>query len=485
MQLMKQPRLTILLVVMILVPSAGIIYLLGTPNLAAVYPEPGALQVPAGEPLFLTFSRPMQPDSVMQRLTIDPALGGAFSWQGNSLIFTPSQPWPNGQAVQVRLAAGARAAGWLPFAVREDASWSFTIGQPRLAYLFPTDGPANLYVMNLLTAESQQLTDSTTGILEFDLNPTGSIVYYSENGPGGSSSIYALSVLRPANLQTGNQPSTDADLAPPILVLDCPQASCRAPKISADGQYLAYERTELMGQDQPTHTEVWLLPLDHGLPFSDGIQPYPAGDTTHETLQPNWSSLGWLAYYDMDLAAFVFVNPHTGEQKNLPSQTGQPGTWNFNGKQFLTPDIILAAGSQTSSLPNVESIASSHLIAVNVEDGLVQDITRAENQEEAAPAFSPDGAQVAFARKYLDTARWTPGRQIWVLQLDTGQTRQLTNDPFYNHYDFSWAPASSRLAFVRFNQTLLTEPPEIWVMDTINMRANKLVVGGYQPKWIP
>ena len=482
---MKRPRLTILLLILILIPSAGIIYLLGTPNLTAVYPDPGALQVPAGEPLMLTFSRPMQPESVTQRLTIDPALDGAYAWQGNTLIFTPARPWPNGQSVQVRLAAGARAAGWLPFSIREEASWSFTIGQPRLAYLFPTDGPANLYVMNLQTTESQQLTDSAAGILEFDLNFTGSILYYSENGPGGSSSLYALPVLQPPDSVENSQPSASSDFLQPILLLDCPQASCRAPKISTDGQFLAYERTDLMGQDQPTHTQVWLLPLDNGLPYNAGPQPYPAGDPAHETLQPNWSSAGWLAYFDTDLSAFIFINLHTGEQKSIPSQTGQPGSWNPSGTQFVTPEIILPAGSQTSSLPNVESIASSHLIAINIEDGRVQDTTRAENQEEAAPVFSPDGTRIAFARKYLDTARWTPGRQMWILQLDTGQTRQLTADPFYNHYDFSWAPAGSRLAFVRFNQTLLTEPPEIWVIDTINARANKLVVGGYQPQWMP
>jgi hypothetical protein len=482
---MKRPRLTLLLVAMILVPSAGIIYLLGTPRLTAVYPEPGALQVPAGEPLSLSFSRLMQPDSVMQRLTIDPALEGTFTWQGSTLVFTPNRPWPSGQSVQVRLAAGARAAGWLPFPIRDEASWSFTIGQPRLAYLFPTDGPANLYVMNLQTSESQQLTDSATGVLEFNLNPTGSIIYYSESGPGGSSSIYALPVLRPADSLPGSQSASDNSLPQPVLVLDCPQSSCRTPKISSDGQYLAYERTDLLGQNQPTHTQVWLQPLDNGLPFSDDVQPYPAGDPSHETLQPSWASSGWLVYYDDDLAAFIFTNLHTGEQKNVPSQTGQPGTWSPSGRQFVTPEIVLPAGSQTSSLPNVESIASSHLIAINVEDSQTQDITRSENQEEAAPVFSPDGSRVAFARKYLDTARWTPGRQMWIIQLDSGQTRQLTDDPFYNHYDFSWAPDGNRLAFVRFNQTLLTEPPEIWVIDTINLRSNKLVVGGYQPTWMP
>jgi Tol biopolymer transport system component len=482
---MKRNRLTVLLLIMILIPGAGIIYLLGTPNLTAVYPDPGSAQVPAGEPLSLSFSRLMQQSSVIERLTIDPVQEGSFSWQGSTLIFTPSQPWPSGQSIRVQLAAGAQSSGFLPFSIREEASWSFTIGQPRLAYLFPTVGPSNLYVMNLQTTDSQQLTNSRAGILEFDLNPTGSILYYSENGPDASVNIYALPLLRPVAPLPNDQPSTAPEFPEPVLLVDCPQASCRAPKISADGQYLAYERTDLMGQDRPTHTQVWLLPLDNGLPFSGGFQPYPAGDPSHETLQPAWSSQGWLSYYDNDLAAFLFVNPHTGELNTYPSLTGEPGTWSPNRELFVTPEIVLASGNVSPSLPNVEPIASSHLIAFNLEDDRLQDLTKAENQEEAAPAYAPDGTKIAFARKYLDTARWTPGRQLWILQLDSGQARQLTGDPFYNHYDFSWAPDGGRLAFVRFNQTLLTEPPEIWVIDTINLRANRLVVGGYDPKWMP
>jgi hypothetical protein len=68
---------------------------------------------------------------------------------------------------------------------------------------------------------------------------------------------------------------------------------------------------------------------------------------------------------------------------------------------------------------------------------------------------------------------------------DGSDAHPLTNDPYFNHYQFAWSPSNDQLAFVRFNQTVLTEPPELWVIDPVSTRANRLVVGGYFPQWIP
>ena len=51
----------------------------------------------------------------------------------------------SGQMVSVQLEPGARAAGFPFGATRQATSWSFTIGHPRIAYLYPADAPAELF----------------------------------------------------------------------------------------------------------------------------------------------------------------------------------------------------------------------------------------------------------------------------------------------------------------------------------------------------
>jgi Tol biopolymer transport system component len=108
-----------------------------------------------------------------------------------------------------------------------------------------------------------------------------------------------------------------------------------------------------------------------------------------------------------------------------------------------------------------------------------------DNLEDTLPVFSPDGERLAFARKYLNQDEWTPGRQLWLMDMDGGNARSLTREPSYNHYDFAWSPLGNQLAFVRFNQTTMTEPPELWLVNDDGSQARLLVIGGYAPQWIP
>jgi Tol biopolymer transport system component len=105
--------------------------------------------------------------------------------------------------------------------------------------------------------------------------------------------------------------------------------------------------------------------------------------------------------------------------------------------------------------------------------------------EDANPVFSPDGANLAFGRKYLDIARWTPGRQLWLMHADGAEARPLTDEANFNHYDFAWNPTGDQLAYVRFNKDTLTEPPEIWLINADGSNATQLITGGYSPQWVP
>jgi Tol biopolymer transport system component len=113
------------------------------------------------------------------------------------------------------------------------------------------------------------------------------------------------------------------------------------------------------------------------------------------------------------------------------------------------------------------------------------DLTQAIELEDSSPVYSPDGALIAFARRYLDSTRWTPGKQLWLMRSDGSEAHPLTQSGDYNHHDFAWSPDGKRLAYIRFNQTILTEPAELWLINADGSHPIELVKGGYSPQWIP
>lgn len=448
-------------------------YLWASPTLEAFFPANQALDIPASTALRITFSRRMQTDSVASNLTFQPTMDGIFTWEGNTLVFTPHRPWPSGSTVQVSLNPGSRADGFLPLTLRRAYSWSFTIGSPRLAYLYPANGAADIYMLDLQNGAIQQLSDVPGSVLDFDISPAGREIYFNSDTGTGSTAIYRL------DLSTGVT----------TQLLGCPQALCRYLQVSPQGDLLAYERTSLSTGDQPGYPQVWLLPVTQNAPGEriEIGEPFLAGEAGHQTQQPVWSPDGQLAYYDSNLSAFVIQAPAGGNRVEFPSQTGVPGNWSPDGSRYVIPEISLDPLNEPNLLPELETIPTSHLISLNPQDGSLQNISQEAHVEDTSPAFSPDGSWLAFARKYLDINLWTPGRQLWLMRPDGSQAQPLTQDPNYNHYDLAWSPLSSQLVYVRFNKDTLIEPPEIWLIDLVskNTRPTRLISGGYAPAWIP
>lgn len=455
---------------LILVVIGAALYWWGAPRLVEIYPSTADGIVPAGTSMQLTFSRPIEPASLETSLVTEPALPGEFVYSGNTLTFTPDQPWPSGQTIQVKLSPGVRAAGWLPIPQLQEQAWSFTASYPLLAYIFPVDAPADLYALDPNTGEIQQLTDSPGAVLDFSLNETGTEIYYNTSQGDGGTTIYRLD-----RLATESQ-----------VILRCPQALCRSLQVSPDGNYLAYERTPL-GSDSPTNTpQVWLLPLEATEDASPAHEPIPfiAGDPGHKTQQPQWSSKGLLSYYDFNLSAFIVQDLEKREVARFPSQTGIAGDWHPSGEYYTFPEIFSNEIADPDLIEDFGAIPSSRLLQFHL-DGSSDDLTGADDVEDASPAYSPNGDTLAFGRKFLDIANWTPGRQLWLMQPGRGENAKLTDAPQYNHYDFAWHPDGVRLAYSRFNKDLLTDPPEIWLVNADGTDPILLVTGGYAPQWIP
>jgi len=466
---MKARNLVFLLIILGIIIGVGFAYFNSTPRLLSFQPEPGSESVPAGSPLTITFSRPMKPDSVEENLTIDPPVQGTFSWERNTLTFTPRDSWPSGETITVNLASGSQADGLIPLALIGNQEWSFTIGRPLIAYLWPAGGVADIYTLDPLSGNVTQLTNNPFGVLDFDINNEGTILYYSARNRNGGSDLFAFNRL------SGN-PQED-----PIPLLDCPAAFCRSPKISPNGELLAYERNPLPGSSESLYPQVWVRSLQNSNSSADAL----AGDPDHPTRLPDWSPAGWLAFYDIAESAFVFLDPTTGETISHPNDTGEAGSWSPDSSSFVAPEIIFPATENSLEADTASVVAPSHLYRYDLTSGTSQDLSVSPDLEDTSPVYSPNGQHLVFARKSLDPIFWTPGRQLWVMRPDGQEAHQLTEAPYFNHSNFAWSHDSRQIAYQRFNQDNPTDPPEIWLINSEGSIPLQLVIGGYAPQWIP
>jgi Tol biopolymer transport system component len=113
------------------------------------------------------------------------------------------------------------------------------------------------------------------------------------------------------------------------------------------------------------------------------------------------------------------------------------------------------------------------------------DLSRGKYPEDLNPSFAPAGLKLAYSHKSLDPALWTPGREMWVLNINTGDNTQLSEVIDYQHTSFAWHPDGNTLAYVRYNQAALSDPPEIWLIDVNSANPLRLIINGFQPGWIP
>ncbi|MEJ2485125.1 MAG: Ig-like domain-containing protein [Anaerolineales bacterium] len=467
-------RTLILIAIGVLILAVGASLVILAPKVESFGPQTIQGGLPRSSPFWISFSRQMLTDTIQDRLTISPQIDGEFTWEDKTLTFTPDEDWPAGAEIQINLQPGASSSLGLP--TRQELSWSFEVAPILMAYLWPSEGGSDLYSLDIDTGETIQLTQ-VGGVLAYDFAPDGRTFYYfAENSLGGSD-LFASDRFETIE---------ESDYSPSRL-LTCQRAICSEPTVSSDGKQLAYLRND---------SQIWLLDLQ------TSNQPQQISRENHQAWQPLWSSTGRLSYYDSTDQAYIIYNPETGDRISLPNQSGENGTWAPGGTALVAPeaftsetDILRGPTGEEANQPVDTSelepvrVLSSRLMVYQVGGKNITTLTEDPLAEDFSPAFSPDGLTLAFTRRYLDEDRWTPGRQIWLMAFPgisstATQLLPLTDSPSYMYTGIVWHPDGKKLAATRFDVTLLTEPPEIWLFE-LNGNAIRLVIGGFNPQWVP
>jgi dipeptidyl aminopeptidase/acylaminoacyl peptidase len=244
------------------------------------------------------------------------------------------------------------------------------------------------------------------------------------------------------------------------------------PQVSPDGARVAYVITEVLKNDNRTNADIWVVNAD-----GSGTPKKLTNSPKHDR-HPRWSPDGkWIAFESMrDGTPQIFLLPvDGGEPRKLTTLfTGasQP-VWSPDGKTIA---FVSAVFAEFSAKPFAESDKLNrekqeardnskvkarlfdkllyrhwdewvedkrqHLFVVHVKpdgsvDGDPRDVTPGENDGVPTSstfsagddfAFSPDGKEIAFTAPPLPLREqaWSTNYDVWVVNLETGAKRNLT-----------------------------------------------------------
>jgi Tol biopolymer transport system component len=408
-------------------------------------------QPPVTTTISLTFAESMDPVSIEERFSISPEIIGAMAWSGQTLTFTPAAALTPEQTYTVSLEAGGVAQSGRE--MKRQAVWSFTPRQPGVMYLSPADGQIRaLWYLPQDGSDPVEVYAPEHGMVDFEPSRDGTQVAFTANNQDQSSDVWVMNA-RGGDLRQ---------------VTDCAPGLCSGPVWSPDGQLLAYERREPSPNGQSGPARVWLFDLtsNETSPVFEDNQVLGFG--------PTWSPDGSrLAFFDANQQAIRVIDLATGQAEFIPSQMGEVGSFAPDSSTMAYVDIRAVGGQFFSEI---------WLADFGPDGGLSEFVEPAE--EDRAPAWSPTGEWIAFARRRIDRQGGFGG-QLYLMNVATGQARQITDDPNYNNTRFDWDPTGSKILVQRFNLSATYATIETWLDDLESGELSPLIDNGFDAQWIP
>jgi dipeptidyl aminopeptidase/acylaminoacyl peptidase len=205
-------------------------------------------------------------------------------------------------------------------------------------------------------------------------------------------------------------------------LIDCPDGACSRPAWSPDSQRLIYERRTFAGVGGP--------PGPPRLWWYDKV----AEDTLAVFSDTQWLGYGvnfspdgeWISYVAPNTQGIEVYNLQTSQNLFVLSRTGEQAAWSPTNNELMLTQLQL----ETAEF-------AIHIVRANLETEEVTNVSGDVPNNDSWPAYSPNGAWVAFTRQ---AAGSTGGKQLWLMRPDGSEAYPLTDNLDAHHGAPQWSP---------------------------------------------
>ncbi len=252
-----------------------------------------------------------------------------------------------------------------------------------------------------------------------------------------------------------NVPSTSESTRRAVTVDDAFRLkSVGDPRISPDGEWVAYTVTTTDEEEERRRTRLWMVPTGGG-------EPIPMSREDASISSAEWSPDGrWLTFTasfgdgdgeDDDAETQVWgLDRRGGEAQALTDlEQGVAGyAWSPDGSQLLLsvrdpepddstwtserqkPWVVDRLQTKRDRIGYLTDTRRTHLYVLDIETQEMRQITRGD-YDESQPAWSPDGRRIVFSSNRTPDPDANSNSDLWVVSADAGEPvsepRRLTS----------------------------------------------------------
>lgn len=435
----------------------------------------------------MTFTQPVDPQSVENNLKIDPALVGKFSWAGRRMAYTLSVPAPYGESYTVTLPEATALNAQTGF---EPFKGTFRTRDRAFAYIGAEgEEQGRLILFNLTRKEKTLLTPAGQQVLDFKPYPERDRILFSAVNADAEglalAQVYTVStgLAAPAPAQRWQfwqRRSKPAAAGTIQLILDDKDYQNLKFDLSPNGQVIVVQR---VNQQNPADFGPWVL--TEGSPPRK-LKTEPGGDFTIApdslslllqqgegtaviSLQENITAaqadelLDFLPEYGLTLdiasdgsaAALVNFNQddpdqqftqslfwvsNQGEEKLLLQTDGAVLSAQFNENNeilYCLVNRLIAVGEAVPGEDEGERLyqVAPYLTAINIKTGQAQKLLEMPPQPEITVSLSPDGLAILFDEALILEPSVTDAdfsgatARLWLLPLFGTAEERLSAQP--------------------------------------------------------